>query len=578
MRGAGTRCEKRAAGDRTAARAPSNDLDARAFVSLTSSSPATEIMSRFRLALVAVATAALIAGCSGRAPTPHTTTADAPATTSARPALVVMIVVDQLREPLLERYDDLFTGGFRRLMDHGRFFVNATHDHAVTKTAPGHATLATATYPSRHGIVSNEWDERTAAGWKQVSNVGDSTVKVIGFPEFPGISPHYLMRSGLADWMVAADPRSRVASVSGKDRGAVLPAAHAKGHVYWFDSWAGQFVTSTYYREQYPDWVETFHARELPRYLRDSVWVSQVPASARVRSSPDTAAYEADGIHTYFPHRFVDEGKPDKFWIWFDRTPMLDQLVLDFARTMVTSLELGRDEVPDFLNVSLSQTDRIGHDYGPLSREELDNLLRLDRELGEFFAFLDRTVGAGRWTVGLSADHGSLIAPEDLPTADEKMTGHRQTRAERAALDSIRAEADRHAGDPATPARVVTALRRLPIVAEAWTHEQVGRASPSDSFAVLYQRALYPGRQGEDFDRQGVSVRYIEGFLTYPRGSSHGLPYWYDRHVPMIFMGAGIPAGRDSTRVSTVDFAPTLARQLRIAFPGDLDGHPLGLR
>jgi hypothetical protein len=366
-----------------------------------------------------------------------------------------------------------------------------------------------------------------------------------------------------------------VASVSGKDRGAVLPAAHAKGHVYWFSAGTGRFVTSTYYRERDPAWADDFTTRVLPTYLRDSVWANQTPASALARAMPDTQPYEGNGVDTYFPHRFSKEGRPDRFWDWLAGTPILDAVTLDFAETMVRSLGLGRDDAPDFLNVSLSQTDRIGHSYGPLSREQLDNLLRLDRELGEFFAFLDQTVGAGRWIVALSADHGALSAPETLPQPGEPAAGHRVTEPEKAAMNVIMQDAERAANDPETPARVATALKRLPIVADAYTHAQLLRGTASDSFAVLARRSLYPGRGAGEFSKVGVEVRFVPGLLSTARGSGHGTTYWYDRHVPMIFMGAGIKPGRDDTRAATVDFAPTLARLLGVRAPGDLDGHPL---
>src|SRR5688572_17677396 len=168
---------------------------------------------------------------------------------SEQPALVVMLVVDQLSQELLDRYDDVFTRGFRRVIDGGRWYVNATHDHAGTVTAAGHATLSTGTYPSRHGIVANEWFENVDGEWIEISNVGDSTVQIVGHPELEGVSPHSLERSGLADWIVAAEPDAKIVSVSPKDRGAVLPAAHAKGQVWWFESSVGRFVTSTYYRD-----------------------------------------------------------------------------------------------------------------------------------------------------------------------------------------------------------------------------------------------------------------------------------------------------------------------------------------
>ena len=530
-----------------------------------------------RIRRAAVFAAALAFTACASAPPPVSSTAEGGADASRGPTLVVMVVVDQFREPYLERYGDLFTGGFRRLLDQGRFYTSATHDHALTETAVGHATLSTGVYPMRHGIVANEWAERTRAGWVRISNVGDSTVHIVGYPPLPGVSPHSLMRPGLAEWMNAANPRSQVASVSAKDRGAVLPAAHARGQVYWFEPLVGRFVTSTYYRDRYPAWADDFTRRVLPTYARDSVWASRIPKSLLERASADAAPYEGDGVHTAFPHRYVDEGRPGRFWDWFATTPMLDVATLDYAKALVTSLRLGRDEDPDFLNVSLSQTDRVGHAYGPMSREQLDNLLRLDRALGDFFAFLDKSVGARRWVVGLSADHGSLLAPETLPQPGESTAGRRATREERAAVSAIArdAEATQESGDTAVATKTAAALARLPFVAATYTHAQLLNDPPADSFAVLERRSVYPGRAGATFSRFGVEVRYEEGWMARTTGTTHGTPYWYDRHVPMVFMGAGIAAGRDTTRAATVDFAPTLARVVGVTPPSGVDGHAL---
>ncbi|MGH7570767.1 MAG: alkaline phosphatase family protein [Gemmatimonadota bacterium] len=500
----------------------------------------------------------------------------APTVPSERPALAVMVVVDQLAEPLLQRYDDLFTGGFRRLLDDGRFYVNAAHDHAVTKTAPGHATLSTGVYPSRHGIVANEWFERMHGRWVEVENVRDSTVGIVGHPELPGVSPHRLMRPGLADWLEEAEPMSLVASVSAKDRGAVQPAAHVRGEVWWFEDLFGRFVTSTYYRDSLPAWAERFHATRMAAYAADSVWASTIPDAARGRSRPDTAAWEGDGVHTWFPHLYAIEGDPGAYWEWFADTPFLDAATLDFAETLVAELGMGRDSVPDFLNVSVSQTDRVGHDYGPWSREQLDNLLRLDRELGEFFDFLDATVGRGRWVVALSADHGVLPAPEAL-NAPGDGKARRMTVQELALLDSL-AEPG-HSGASATapdaPESLVAFLEKLDFVADAWTRRELEEGQPADSFAVLARHSLYPGRAGAELGRRGVVVRFVPELIEDELGTGHGSPYWYDRHVPMVFLGPGIPPGRDPARASTVDFAPTLARILGIPYPDDLDGAPL---
>ncbi len=494
---------------------------------------------------------------------------------SERPALVVMMVVDQLSQELLDRYDDVFTGGFRRVIDGSRWYVNATHDHAGTVTAAGHATLSTGSFPSRHGIVANEWFEQVDGEWVEISNVGDSTVQIVGHPELEGVSPHSLERSGLADWIVAAEPGAKVASISPKDRGAVLPAAHVPGQVWWFESSVGRFVSSTYYRDENPDWIDRFHDDVLTRLAADSVWTSRVPPALVGRSDPDTADYEGDEAGPVFPHRFAGPGERTDFWEWFERTPMLDQATLGLARVVVTEEGLGQDSIPDFLGVSLSQTDRVGHDFGPLSREQLDNLLRLDAELGAFFAFLDSVVGPGRWALGLSADHGVLVTGHEMRVG-ESAAARRWTDQEEAALEEIQAEAQRAEATGGTPADVAAALEELDYVAEAWTHAELASEAPADSFAELERHSLYPGRAREEISRWGVEVRFEPYFLDRALGSGHGTPYWYDRNVPMLFYGPGVPAGRDSTRAATVDFAPTLARLLGIPFPEDLNGTPLG--
>ena len=502
-----------------------------------------------------------------------TPTQQTPPNAAGRPGLVVLVVVDQLRADLLDRYGDLFTGGFKRLRTDGHSFVNAAHDHGVTVTAAGHATLSTGVYPSRHGIVSNLWQERKGDRWVPVENIEDTTVRIVGVGDAVGASPVHLMRQGFAEWVLASDSRSKVASVSGKDRGAIQPAAHARrGYVYWFEGGFGRFVTSTYYRNADPDWVTAFNRDRVSKHESETVWNFSGDASILSRSDPDTAANEADGVHTFFPHAFADEKGSASFLVWWENTPFVDALTLEMAEQMVTSLELGRDDAPDFLNVSLSATDRVGHRFGPLSREQMDNLLRLDRELGEFFDFLDRTVGKDKWAVALSADHGVLDSPEDLIARGEY--GHRITAAENKTLDSLRARADSNPDKRAAARELVSALKKVPIVADAWTHEDLARAR-DDSFAVLMKRSVFPGRPAGRFSRQGVEFRYRPGVYGAPRGSGHGQPYWYDRHVPLIFMGPGIAPAQDPARAATVDFAPTFATLLGISFPRDLDGRAL---
>lgn len=520
-----------------------------------------------------LAASAVLAGCFSASSCASSPPPVAVATSSHGPPLVVLVVIDQLRADLLDRYADLFTGGFKRLRNEGHSFTNAAHDHGVTVTAPGHATLSTGVYPGRHGVISNLWFEKSGGSWVPVENIDDSTVKITGVPGARGASPVHLMRPGLAEWLVAADSRSKVASVSGKDRGAIQPAAHVRGaYVYWFEGVFGRFVTSTYYRSSDPSWVTSFNESGVRKHAGEQAWTYSGSAVSKSRSDRDTLDFESDGKRTFFPHSYPDEKDSLGFWVWWENTPYVDALTLEMAEQMVTSLSLGRDDAPDFLNVSLSATDRIGHRFGPLSREQLDNLLRLDRELGAFFEFLDSTVGAGKWVVALSADHGALDNPEDLIARGEY--GHRITPEENAMLGALRAKADSNPDKGAAARELAASLKAIPIVADAWTKDELARAG-QDSFAVLMRHSEFPGREAGRFSRQGVEFRFRPGVYGAARGSGHGSPYWYDRHVPLIFMGAGISASQDPSRAATVDFAPTVASMLRIPFPGDLDGHVL---
>ena len=537
-----------------------------------------EILVKRILRVVSVAGAVIAAAfcAASQAPALETgsaTSTPVAATDSTAPKLIVLLLVDQLRADLLDRYADLYTGGFKRLRDQGYSYVNASHDYSSTETAVGHASLATGVYPSRHGVIANAWYEMYNGAWKQVISIDDSTVQIVGVPGRLGASPTHQMRTGFAEWLTAANPRSKVASVSGKDRGAIQSASHTKGYVYWFDVSAGRFVTSTYYRSADPDWVTAFNAGPLQAHRADTVWSLQAPASVLARANPDTSAFEGDGVLSYFPHRFSDLGRPDVFWSWWLATPNLDVATLDFAETMVSSLELGKDDAPDFLNVSLSATDLVGHGYGPHSREQLDNLLRLDRELGQFFDYLDSKVGKGRWTMMLTADHGVMDMPEDRVKRGEH--GHRITPAEVEQINNVRADAMANPDKRAGARKLVADLKKLPLVADAWLRDDLMKGQPTDSFAVLQKRSLYEGRLEGWVAREGVEFRFKPGVLTLPRGTSHGQTYWYDRHVPMIFMGGGIPAGKDPSRAATVDMAPTFSAMLGIPYPKDLDGKVL---
>lgn len=495
------------------------------------------------------------------------------------PTLVVLLVVDQLRGDLLDRYASLFTGGFRRLMDQGLYFTNALHDHAKTETAPGHATISTGVYPGRAGIPSNAWREGEGSDLHTVFNVVDPGVGLVGVPGLPGSSPGVLRRTGLADWVRESNPDAKVVSVSAKDRAAVLLAGKSKGEVYWFDSQVGRFVTSTYYRSENPSWLDQFNTEGMEVYWADSVWASVVPPEAASLSAPDTADFEGDGVHTFFPHSFlqevVDPG-PGDFSLWFETTPMLDKATLDVALLAMQEEALGKEGGrTDFLAVSFSQVDRVGHSYGPLSREQLDNLIRLDALIGDFLSALDREVGPENYVLGFTSDHGIMNMPERIEGG-----GKRLTSVDRAELEEALSVAAREANATSglsTAQAMVDAMKELSFIGPAYTQEALAGEVPDDPVALLFQHSFTPGRGGGLLSMYGVEMWWAENTLSWgmPVGTTHGSPYHYDRWVPLVLMGPGIEAGRLDRLVRPMDLGPTLAGLAGISTPDDLDGKPI---
>ena len=510
---------------------------------------------------------------------------EARAQTGESPNLVVMIVVDQLDGDLVSRYESLFQGGFRRFLDQGHRFTRASHAHAMTETAPGHATLATGVFPSRHGIVANAWRQRSGFTWAEMYAVGDSLSPIVAFENqsaLEGRSPRNMLREGLADWVLAQDPEARTVSISKKDRAAVTMAGQTRANAWWLLDQLGLFVTSRHYASTYPDWIRRFNRDVMPRFASDSEWRSIVPSEARSLAADDRSRYEGDGEHSTFPHRAVDEvpsGDPQATNVWAFDQPRADNAVLELTKRAIDELDLGQRGRTDFLAVSFSALDRVGHAYGPLSQEAFSTMLNLDLVIGDLLTHLDQVVGEGRWVAGLAGDHGAV----DIPERAREMGNDEAERIDDADLfeemsEALRDAASSGARPEQVAERVAELLEERELVAAAYTHHELTLGGvPADSFAVLYRNSHYPGRAWGVLSRAGVEVRYGEGDLvtSYRTGTSHGSPYWYDRHVEMMLLGAGVPAGSSDTPVYTVDFAPTLAALGRIRAPDDLDGQRL---
>ncbi|HET9948644.1 MAG TPA: alkaline phosphatase family protein [Longimicrobiales bacterium] len=511
--------------------------------------------------------------------------AGAGAQESAGPRLVVAIVVDQLGDTLIDRYAPALTGGLRRFLEQGLRYTEASHAHAMTETAPGHATLFTGVVPARHGIVSNNWWTREGAGWRMTYAVADPEHPILGFDDeaaLEGRSPANVLRTGLADWVRAADPEARTVSISKKDRTAVIMAGEG-GDAWWILDELGIFVTSTYYAERYPDWIVRFNREVMPGIARDTVWDSDVPRELRHLARSDSAAYEGDGIHTAFPHRSAEEVEPGDAIghnLWAFDQPRADRAVLELAKAAIDELDLGqRAGHTDLLAISFSALDRVGHRYGPFSQEAFSTLVHLDGVLAELLDYLDREVGEGRWMAGLAGDHGVAPAPEASQEQGRPEAERIDERARLEAMgDALRAAAARGPNLRTVADRLAELVEERGLALRAYPHHRlVLGGEPADSFAVLYRNSYYPGRPWGPLSRFGVDVRYGEGDLVtpYPTGTNHGSPYWYDRHVALMLLGPGVPAGESAEPVPTVDFAPTLAGLARIPVPADLDGRQM---
>ena len=495
-----------------------------------------------------------------------------------RPALVVVIAVDQLRADLLDRYATAFTGGFRRLHDRGRWFTHTLVDHAITVSHPGHATLATGMHPSHHGIVDAAFYAGPPGGRVFTDAVEDKGAPIVGQPKLGGASPRQFLATTLSEWIAGASPQARVVALGSGRFSSLLHAGRAKGDVYWYDGEAGRYVTSSYYRLDDAPWVKRFNTETLPALIDASLsWTEATPEPLRALAGPDDARWEADHQHVTFPHTLAQLASKEQLDDprvkagWFAAMPMLDGATLALAAAGVDALQLGRRGATDYLGIVPSQVDDIGHWYGPSSREQLDNLIRLDRALGDLFDHLDARVGKDRWLVALSADHGIPDVPEERVARGEKArrVGMKDYSG---VLQRVKVERERGAQDPAALAEAVARIVEVPdFVADAMTPKDLFEGVAADSYVELYRHSARPDRLPRyplfDFEtgrsivaESGVAVRLVEGAMPDLDPAVHGSPYLYDRSVPLVFMGPGIAPGRSGEPTRTVDLAPTLAR------------------
>lgn len=531
-----------------------------------------------------------------------------------QPKLVLQITVDQLRGDLIDRYGaGLGEGGFNYLIENGAYFANAHHRHANTETIVGHTTLSTGTDPGIHGMVANLWFDQDAG--TTFYNVQDPDFPLVGAAGVDadteidptqraattdGRSPRNILTSTIGDEIrMHFGPDVKVFGVSIKDRGAISFAGHA-GQAYWFSKAEGRFVTSTFYRDDYPDWVGAWEQEGLVASYAGWNWTLMLPPENYLFADRDDQPWEMDiaGFGRTFPHNF---GPADSnyYTTLLTLSPAGDEITADFAKALMAAEGVGQDDVPDFMSVSFSSTDYVGHIFGPSSLEAEDNLKRLDRTLADFLAFVDETVGFENTLIVLSADHGAPEAPGYLETLGiearhfsfeeaDKTPGLMRLKEEFGlSSELIRSFTNPYvyldhevidaAGlDQATvETAVARELQNLHGIALAVSSSALRRGEVADtkaSRAILSN--FHPDRSGDiyvvfephwfvaDFD--GLSV-----------ASSHGSPWAYDTHVPVIFTGPGIEPRRVDRRIETVDVAVTIAARLRTKPPSGAVGAPL---
>jgi hypothetical protein len=492
-------------------------------------------------------------------------------------------------------------------MERGTWYTDAHYRHANTETAVGHATLATGADPSRHGIVANDWiDQKTGAF---VYNTEDDRHHIVGRKPsaHEGVSPRRLLASTISDELVVHNGgRSRAFSVSVKDRGAILPGGHA-GKAFWFSKRSGDFVTSTYYYDDYPAWVKQWNAARPADAYKGKSWELLNDRSTYVHGQMDDRPYEADlkPLGRVFPHPLGGDSK--YFYLLLTLTPIGDQLTLDFAKALVKNERLGLNDTgaPDYLQISFSSTDYIGHLFGPSSLETEDNILRLDRTLADLFAFIDEKVGLDQTLIVLSGDHGAPEAPEYMASLglstgrfafdwfktegpltksllkkygrDDFVSSHSHP------YLYLNLEAIADAGlDVAEVERFLAGeLIKIPGIAYALPRSDLlaGRITESPVQNQI-RRSFHPTRSGnihmvpeqywflhstEEAEKMGIgSIAAI-----------HGSPWAYDTFVPIFFAGHKVPAQVVGRRVDPTDIAATITAYLGVKPPSGSVGVPL---
>jgi len=504
-----------------------------------------------------------------------------------RPKLVVGIVVDQMRWDYLYRYYNRYSadGGFKRFLNEGFTCENTFIPYTPTITACGHTCIYTGSVPALHGITGNTWWDNQQK--RQVYCAEDTTAKSVGSNDDAGrMSPKNMLTNTVCDELkLATNFRSKVVGIAIKDRGGILPAGHSADAAYWYNSKTGDWISSTYYMNDLPKWVKDINSQKQPDKYFEKGWNTLYPIESYTQSTEDENKYENKPLgKNSFPYD-LKQAIGKNYGI-LPLLPYGNTFTADMAKAVIINEGMGKDSVTDFLTVSFSTPDYIGHNFGPNSIEQEDDFLRLDKDLGDFFKFLDKEVGAGQYTVFLSADHGAAHVPAFVKTHKmpggnlnddelvEKMNKALNDKFGKDGLieaaynyqiflnhDLINSSKKINLQD--VQQTVVDMLVTQPGIARAFILDKVSEQTLPQRLKDMVSNGYFPRRSG---DIQVIfEPQWIESFLA--GGTTHGLWNPYDSHIPLLWYGWGIKQGKSNREMYMTDIAPTISALLHIQMP-----------
>jgi predicted AlkP superfamily pyrophosphatase or phosphodiesterase len=513
----------------------------------------------------------------------------------SRPKLVIGLVVDQMRWDYLYRYYDRYqNGGFRRLLSEGFSCENTQLNYIPPYTGLGHTCIYTGSVPAIHGIAGNTFIVQETG--KSVYCTEDSTVKTLGSTSKAGeMSPRNLLTTTVGDELrIATNFRSTVIGIAIKDRASILPAGHTANAAYWFDDSNGAWISSTYYMSQLPQWINDFNNRKLAEYYLKKDWYPLYPLNTYIQSTADNNKYEdtiAGAAAPTLPVKTSLLYKGDYGMIRF--TPSGNSLTFDMADAAINNEKLGERNVTDFLAISLSATDYVGHWFGPNGVETEDTYLRLDQDIAKFLTFLDNHLGKGNYTIFLTADHGAANnttflndhgIPAGLWNDDATLKDLNKYLFDKYKLQPLIISLTNYQvnlnnaiikkeklSEDSIKQDCILFLREIPEIAYVVDMAQVQTANIPDRFRTYIAN-------GYNAERSGVIQIILKpGWITGPdtKGTSHESPYPYDTHIPLVFMGWGIRQGHLNRLTNMTDIAPTIAALLHIQAPNGNIGNPI---